>query len=139
MCSARTASFVWSLLLLSACAPKPTSLLDTVSDCCSKGTVYDVPELTQAPSFPGGDAAMYAWLGNRLNRPADAAAVKEGPLVRFNVSCDGSLKDIAIKVPAHPAMDSLALQAVRDMPTWTPGKIKERAVCTLNVVQVHFD
>lgn len=128
-----------TVFFLAACSDQAPLTATDPADCCAKGTVYEVPELSRPPMFPGGDGAMYAWLGNRLNRPREAGDVKEGPLVQFHVTCTGNLRDIAIKVPAHPAMDSLALKAVREMPTWTPGKIKDRAVCTFHVVQVHFD
>lgn len=82
---------------------------------------------------------MYVWLGNRLSRPADAIDVKEGPLVQFLVDCNGTLRDITVKVPAHTGMDSLAVEAVRAMPTWIPGRIRDRVVCTLHVIPVHFD
>ncbi|HRH68640.1 MAG TPA: energy transducer TonB [Flavobacteriales bacterium] len=108
-------------------------------DCCIGHTIYEDPDLTKVPEFPGGNAAMYTWLGNRLTKPADAAEVKEDPLVQFNVTCTGTLTDIAVKVPAHPALDSLALQAVRDMPPWVPGRIKDKVVCTFHVITVTFE
>jgi len=113
--------------------------MDAPADCCKGKTVYDVPELSTAPHFPGGDAAMVAWLGNRLTRPAVAHDVKESPLIQFHVTCEGTLTEIAVKVPAHPALDSLALKAVREMPRWTPGKIKDKVVCTFYVLPVNFE
>ncbi len=82
---------------------------------------------------------MVAWLGNRLTRPAVAHDVKESPLIQFHVTCEGTLTEIAVKVPAHPALDSLALKAVREMPRWTPGKIKDKVVCTFYVLPVNFE
>ncbi len=126
-------------LALTACSASEHVAKSPDPECCTKGTIYEVPELTKAPQFPGGDAAMVAWLGNRLIRPDGTDDVKEGPLIQFHVTCVGTLTEIAVKVPAHPEMDSLALAAVRDMPTWSPGRIKDRTVCTFNVIQVHFD
>lgn len=107
--------------------------------CCKGNLIYEVPDLTKAPQFPGGETAMYAWLGNRLSRPASAKDVKEQPMIQFHVECSGKLTDIAVKVPAHPDLDSLALNAVREMPVWSPGKIRDRAVCTLYVLPVNFE
>lgn len=125
--------------ILVACAPRSKGTSPAAADCCQGVEPYEVPDLSTAPSFPGGDAAMVSWLGNRLNKPKDATDIKEGPLVQFLVTCTGELQKVELKVPAHPGMDSLALKAVREMPTWSPGKIKDRTVCTLNVIQVHFD
>ncbi len=121
------------------CGSPAPLVTPVVTDCCTGGTIYEDPDLTKVPQFPGGEAAMYVWLGNRLTRPAGTEAVKEGPLVQFNVGCDGVLKDIAIKVPAEPTLDSLALDAVRAMPTWVPGRIKDKVVCTFHVIAVNFE
>jgi len=126
-------------LFSTGCRSKAAATATSNADCCIGHTVYEDPDLTKVPEFPGGDAAMYAWLGNRLVKPASAADVKAGPLVQFNVTCTGTLTDIAIKVPAHPEMDSLAVKAVRAMPSWGPGKIKDKVVCTFHVITVNFD
>lgn len=126
-------------LLFSACGSRNPAVTPASADCCTGRTAYEDPDLTRVPEFPGGKAAMYTWLGNRLARPAGTEKVKEGPLVQFHVGCDGVLRDIAVKVSAHPAMDSLAVDAVRAMPPWTPGRIKEKAVCTFHVITVTFD
>lgn len=131
---------VSGLLVLHAGCGSSTPVVDAAAaDCCTGSTVYEDPDLTRVPEFPGGKAAMYTWLGNRLSRPVGTEEVKEGPLVQFHVGCDGILRDIAVKVPAHPAMDSLALDAVRNMPAWTPGRIKDKVVCTFHVVAVNFE
>jgi len=127
------------LIAATSCSSGTKGLVAGDENCCRSGTVYEVPELTKAPLFPGGDAAMAAWLGNRLTRPEGTQDVKDGPLIQFHVTCVGTLTDIAVKVPAHPAMDSIAMQAIREMPNWSPGKIKDRAVCTFHVIQVNFD
>ncbi len=127
------------LITLAGCKSKAPAVAQGDTDCCVGHTIYEDPDLTKVPEFPGGRAAMYAWLGNRLTKPAAAADVKEGPLVQFNVTCTGELTNIAVKVPAHPEMDSLALNAVREMPIWSPGKIKDKVVCTFHVITVNFD
>ncbi|MBL7951481.1 MAG: hypothetical protein JNM62_07145 [Flavobacteriales bacterium] len=129
----------FAALLWAGCAGRTPTVAGEVVDCCTGRTVYEDPDLTKVPEFPGGEAAMYVWLGNRLTRPPGTESVKEAPLVQFLVGCDGVLKDIAVKVPVHPAMDSLALDAVSSMPTWVPGRIKDRQVCTFHVIPVNFD
>lgn len=136
--SALSGLFGVVVLLSSACSSKAPVVAEAV-DCCTGRTIYEDPDLTHVPEFPGGRSAMYSWLGNRLSRPEGTEDVKEGPLLQFHVGCDGVLKDIALKVPAHPAMDSLALDAVRAMPPWTPGRIKDKVVCTLHIITVNFD
>ena len=127
------------LIALAGCMSKAPAVALGDPDCCVGHTIYEDPDLTKVPEFPGGNVAMHTWLGNRLIKPAAAAEVKEGPLVQFNVTCTGQLTDIAIKLPAHPEMDSLAVKAVREMPAWSPGKIRDKVVCTFHVIPVNFD
>jgi hypothetical protein len=108
-------------------APAPTA------NCCA-GTIYEVPEVEAAPSFPGGDAAMFAWVGNRLSVPA---GTPHGTAwIEFNVECDGSLHTIVVKRAASPELDSAAVRLVRDMPAWEPGAIKGKAVCVQYLLPV---
>lgn len=113
----------------------PAAATEDGSRCCDGGSdAYDVPEVREPPSFPGGEAAMYAWIGNNLVLPA---GVTEGTSwVQFNVACDGSLHDAFVKVGAVPELDSAAVHLVRSMPAWTPGKVKDKPVCVRYVLPV---
>ena len=125
---------------LMGCKGGSTAVTPAAADCCQRERdIYEVPELTKAPEFPGGEAAMYAWLGNKLTHPAGAEGVEGTSWVQFNVACDGKLQDLLVMVPLHPDLDSVAVRAVREMPDWTPGKIKDRFVCTRYALPVHFE
>ncbi|HMC96946.1 MAG TPA: energy transducer TonB [Flavobacteriales bacterium] len=131
---------VFATFLLGGCKGSSETVAMAPADCCQRERdVYEVPELTKAPEFPGGEPAMYAWLGNKLTHPASAEGVEGTAWVQFNVACDGKLQGIFVKVPLHPDLDSVAVRAVRDMPDWTPGKIKERVVCTRYALPVRFE
>lgn len=129
-----------SVSLFIGCKSGSTGVTTAAADCCQRERdIYEVPELTKAPEFPGGEAAMYAWLGNKLTHPAAAEGVEGTSWVQFNVACDGKLQDLLVKVPLHPELDSVAVRAVREMPDWTPGKIKDRIVCTRYALPVRFE
>ena len=78
----------------------------------------------QKPSFPGGEAAMYTWLGNNIVYPP--AASEEGAqgrvVVEFVVGKDGSITNVRVVRPRHPALDREAVRVVSAMPTWVPGR-----------------
>ncbi|MEO8590864.1 MAG: energy transducer TonB [Flavobacteriales bacterium] len=127
-------------LLLVGCKGGSSTVTTAPGDCCQRERdIYEVPELTKAPEFPGGEPAMYAWLGNTLAHPTSAEGVEGTTWVQFNVACDGKLQNIIVKMALHPDLDSAAVRAVRDMPVWTPGKIKDRIVCTRYALPVRFE
>lgn len=133
-------AFVVFAALFASCKGSEAPVKTAPGDCCQRERdIYEVPELTKAPEFPGGEPAMYVWLGNKLAQPASAQGVEGTAWVQFNVACDGKLQDLIVKVPLHPDLDSVAMRAVRDMPDWTPGKIRDRIVCSRYALPVRFE
>lgn len=84
----------------------------------------NIAMVEQKPAFPGGDAAMYKWLGDNINYPA--AASEEGiqgkVTVQFIVEKDGSISHVQVVRGKHPALDAEAKRVVSKMPKWTPGR-----------------
>jgi TonB family protein len=110
-----------------------------LSPCCPV-TVYEMPEVEEPASFPGGESAMYAWLGNNLQYPVKAAGsgVQGTTWVRFNVECDGRLVDVQVQRGVDAALDSAAVELVRSMPAWSPGRHKGEPVCVQYLLPVNF-
>lgn len=75
------------------------------------------------PVFPGGEKAMYVWLGENIKYPKDA--VKDGiegkVYVQFIVERDGSVSNIKIARGLSESIDKEAMRAVASMPLWSPG------------------
>lgn len=111
--------------------------------CCDDTTrlAYEVPELQEAPSFPGGEAAMYAWLGNNIVYPdvAREAGLQGTSWVKFNVACDGSIRHVALAKGIAIVLDTAAVNVVRRMPRWTPGKVKGEPVCVQYMLPVRYE
>lgn len=86
--------------------------------------VYDMAMVEQQPEFPGGQAAMYKWLGDHIVYPAQASeeGVQGRVVVSFEVSKTGSIENVKIARGRHPALDKEALRLVRSMPKWQPGR-----------------
>ena len=94
--------------------------------------VFLVPELS--PEFPGGRASLQDYwqnfLGDILARPDEG--VQLSVYIKFVVQTDGTIAEVA---PANPLPDWIAteisqrcLEAVRQMPPWTPGQYRGRPV-----------
>lgn len=86
--------------------------------------VYTIAMVEQKPEFPGGESAMYKWLGDHINYPAQASeeGVQGRVVVSFDVAKDGSIVNVKVARGRHPALDKEATRLVKSMPKWQPGR-----------------
>lgn len=84
----------------------------------------------QQPEFPGGTAALRAFLERNLKYPPEAAraGVSGRVYLSFVVGVDGRISDVAVTKGLGFGCDEEALRVVKTMPRWTPGKQSGRAV-----------
>jgi periplasmic protein TonB len=82
------------------------------------------------PSFPGGEAALFKWLGNEVRYPpiAKEAGISGVVYVTFVVGSDGKIKDAKIARGVSKALDEEAVRVIEKMPSWSPGKQRGKAV-----------
>ena len=82
------------------------------------------------PSFPGGEAKLFEYLGKNIKYPAMAkdAGIQGIVYVNFVVYEDGSIKDVKVLRGIGGGCDEEALRVVKSMPKWTPGKQRGKAV-----------
>ncbi len=94
----------------------------------------------QAPSFPGGNDAMYKWLGENIKYPAEAEAQKiQGRVVLQTVIApDGTVTEPRVVRGVDPLLDAEALRVVNAMPKWIPGKQGGKAVNVRYTIPVNF-
>lgn len=83
--------------------------------------IFDFVE--QLPQFPGGNEALYAWLGKNIKYPA--ACLKKGisgrVIVSFVVNKDGSISEVKTMRSPDPSLTKEAERLVRNMPKWNPA------------------
>ena len=94
----------------------------------------------QMPMFPGGDAALMAYLRDNIHYPTVAAenGVQGRVVVGFVVERDGSITDVNVLRSVDPSLDREAMRVVKGMPRWTPGKQNGSAVRVKYQVPVTF-
>ncbi|UTW61041.1 TonB family protein [bacterium SCSIO 12741] len=94
----------------------------------SQPKLYTIVE--EMPYFPGGNQAMFEWLGSNTRYPEKAR--KNGDqgtvYVTFVVDQDGMVVDARILKGVSKALDKEALRVVNNMPAWTPGRQRGKAV-----------
>jgi len=76
------------------------------------------------PEFPGGDAALYAFLRKNMKYPqmAKEASISGKVYITFVVEKDGSITDVRLLRGIGGGCDEEAMRVVKNMPVWTPGK-----------------
>ena len=100
--------------------------------------VFDVVE--EMPHFPGGPAALQAFLSSNTKYPvvAQENGVQGRVIVSFVVERDGSITDVKVVRSVDPSLDREATRVVRSMPRWSPGKQNGSAVRVKYTVPVVF-
>ena len=76
------------------------------------------------PKFPGGEEALKAFIDKEKVYPEEAQDVTGRVLLSFFVEEDGQITDIRLLRCVHPALDKAAVNVVKRMPAWIPGKRK---------------
>ena len=108
------------------------------NDTAGEDEVYVFPE--EYPSFPGGEEAVYKFIGNNLRYPEEArdANVTGTVIIRFVVEKDGSISNAAIAREIGCGCGREALRVVKMMPRWNPGKQGGKPVRTEFTLPVQF-
>lgn len=102
--------------------------------------VYNMAMVEQQPEFPGGQQAMYKWLGDHINYPPVAAeeGVQGKVIVEFVVSKTGAVENVRVLRGRHPALDKEAIRVVKAMPNWNPGRNNGNPVKVTYTLPVTF-
>lgn len=100
----------------------------------------NIAMVEQKPQFPGGDTEMYKWLGSNIVYPPAAAeeGVSGRVVVEFVVGKDGSITNVKVVRPRHPALDKEAVRVVKAMPKWIPGRNNGQPVKVTYTLPVTF-
>ena len=94
----------------------------------------------QMPSFPGGDAKMYEYLGKNIKYPqiARETGIQGRVFVNFVVEPDGSVSNVTVLRGIGGGCDEEAMRVVKNMPKWKPGKQRGKPVRVQYMLPVNF-
>ncbi len=100
--------------------------------------IFDAVE--QMPTFPGGDAALYKFIGDNLVYPVQAAeeGVSGRVTIRFVVERDGTVSQVTVARGKHPALDKEAKRVVSKLPKFIPGKQNGQTVRVFYTLPINF-
>lgn len=88
---------------------------------------FALPSMAQqdsAPSFPGGDEALAAFIAENMHYPsiAEENGIEGTVDVAFTVKADGAIGAIKIVRMIDPDLEQEAIRIVKIMPAWIPAK-----------------
>ena len=93
------------------------------------------------PEFPGGQQALFKYLGENVKYPviAQENGIQGRVICQFVVNKDGSIVDVVVvRSSGEPSLDKEALRVINSMPKWTPGKQRGKPVRVKYTVPVNF-
>lgn len=118
--------------------PEPAMEVITEDSMKKREEVFMIVE--DMPEFPGGQEKMAEFIGNNLVYPKKAKRdnITGRVVVQFIVSETGQVEDVKVVKGVHPLLDSAAVQVVRSMPLWKPGKQRGKNVRVRYVLPIRF-
>ena len=92
------------------------------------------------PEFPGGEAALYEYLGKNIQYPdlARENNITGTVVVKFVVEKDGSISKASVLREIGGGCGKEALRVVNAMPKWKPGQQSGKSVRTEFTLPVQF-
>lgn len=94
----------------------------------------------EMPVFPGGEEALRKYIAQSVKYPAIAQenGIQGRVFVAFVVNTKGEVTDVKIARGVDPNLDKEAIRVVTNMPKWTPGKQRGKAVKVSYTVPINF-
>lgn len=110
----------------------------TLHEVVEQEPVFEAAEVM--PEFPGGNQALFEFIAENLQYPQEAIDNQtEGRVVlQFVVDRQGKVSDIQVVRSIDPTLDQAAIDVVRTLPAWQPGRQDGQPVNVRYVLPVAF-
>ncbi len=94
----------------------------------------------EMPSFPGGEAELFKYLGKNVKYPtmAQESGISGVVYVTFVVAKDGKISDVRVLRGIGGGCDEEAIRVVKSMPSWKPGKQRGKPVSVQYNLPIRF-
>lgn len=118
-------------------APDPIKHKENVAE----GGVYSFTSLKNPPTYPGGFAELYKFLGANIKYPTEAKdnKIQGKVLVSFVVQKDGSLADIKVERKLGYGTDEEAVRVLKLSKSWDPGMLDGKPVKVKYNIPISFN
>lgn len=93
----------------------------------------------EMPEFPGGEKAMLEYLSTIIYpQEAKEKGIEGIVYVRLMIQPDGSVDEVSIARGSDELLNQAALNHVKQMPAWQPGRQNGKAVKVQYIVPIKF-
>lgn len=108
------------------------------NDALSNEKIFSVVE--EQPEFPGGQQAMFQFLGKKIKYPKAAADanVQGKVFLQFVVTDEGNIQDIVVLKGIGFGCDAESVRVLKLFPKWKPGKQNGKPVNVKFTLPVNF-
>jgi len=92
------------------------------------------------PQFPGGDGALMNYIASHVVYPeiAKENGITGRVYVRFVVDRKGNVDKVTIARGVDPSLDKAAMDVIKSMPNWSPGKQRGKPVNVWYTAPINF-
>ncbi|MCB9189989.1 MAG: energy transducer TonB [Flavobacteriales bacterium] len=135
--------FISSISLFSYSQSDSTSLKQQFENAPafgSKGPLHPEDSIYEATSYPGGNMAMYQFLGAEIKYPLEAQEknIQGKVYLKLYIDSLGNIIEIEVEKSAHPILDKEAVRCVALMPKWIPAKLNDQPVNSTVRLPINF-
>lgn len=111
---------------------------DANYDVDLENTVFFIVE--EMPEFPGGEEGLLKFVTENTRYPEVAKEKKiQGKVfVQFVINRDGNVEDVKLAKGVDPLLDEAAMNIVKSMPQWKPGKQRGQYVKVSFTIPINF-
>jgi TonB family protein len=111
---------------------------ETIGNESDEPVFYIVEDM---PKFPGGKPALKTYIYSKLEYPEKAKnqGIEGEVQVRFLVNEKGKVEKSEVLRSTYEGFDAPALKVIDEMPDWTPGMQRGKAVKVWYVVSIKFN
>jgi len=115
--------------------PPPPAYTDTI---VTEVEVFQFVE--EMPEFPGGETALMEFIAKNVVYPKEAQenGISGKVFIQFVVMKDGKISNIKVLRGIDPSLDAEAVNVIKKLPLWKPGKQKGKPVNVSYTVPIKF-
>ncbi|MES2778746.1 MAG: energy transducer TonB [Bacteroidota bacterium] len=94
----------------------------------------------EMPEYPGGQDSMISFISRNLIYPKyeQEKKISGRVVVTFVIDSDGKIKYPEVVKSVSPGLDSAALNIIRQMPQWKPGKQNYKPIAVKFTLPLQF-
>lgn len=110
----------------------------TPATAAENDKVYSMVE--EMPQYPGGEVEMMKYIAKNLKYPEEAFKnnIQGRVVVQFVVKATGEVGDVKVIRSIDPQLDQAAIDVVKSLPAFTPGKVGGKPVAVWYTLPVNF-